>query len=209
MRSFVAFAALAACSGNALAGVNLFENPGFESGAFVANGDNTMVVVPGNSAISNWQVVSADVAWLSTPNPFNGLSPSEGTKFIDLTSYSGGTGAIAQTIATIPGQTYHIEFDQGSGVYGNSYLRVLASDDSGQISSADFTDIATNSSRWDRHSFDFVARQSLSTVTFGHYFGTGNYSGLDNVSATLVPAPGAMALLGLGAAVTRSRSRRR
>ena len=209
MRAFASFAVLLACSGTALAGTNLFDNPSFELGTFVPNGDNTMVVAPGGSAISNWQIVNADVAWLSTPNPFNGLSPSDGTKFIDLTSYQGGFGGIAQTISTIPGLTYRVEFDQGSGVYGDSFLRVLASDDSGQISSADFTEIATSSSRWDRHSFDFVARQSLTTITFGHYFGSGNFSGLDNVAMTIVPAPGAAALLGLGAIVTRSRSRRR
>ncbi len=209
MRAFASFAVLLACSGTALAGTNLFQNPSFELGAFVPNGDNTMVIAPGGSAVTDWQIVNADIAWLSTPNPFGGLAPSDGTKFIDLTSYSGGFGGIAQTISTVPGLTYRVEFDQGSGVYGDSFLRVLATDSLGTLSSTDFTEDGTNTPRWDRHTVDFVARETSTTITFGHYFGSGNYSGLDNVAMTIVPAPGPAALLGLGAIVTRSRSRRR
>lgn len=175
-------------STSALAGDNLFQNPSFELGAFSPNGDNTTVVNVGATAITGWQVVGAQIAWIDMPNPFS-LTPSEGTRFLDLTGYPGGFGGVAQTIPTSPGTLYQVQFDQGSGVFGSSFLRALASDSQGTFQSVDFTEVGIATSRWNSHSFDFVARETSTTITFGHLFGTGNYTGLDNVALFAMSAP--------------------
>lgn len=126
MIKVVAIVAVATFAGAASA-QNLFVNPSFELGTFLPNGDNTMDLGPGSANIAGWSVTGPGVAWIGTPNPFS-LLPSDGTKFLDLTDYPGVAGGVFQVVALTPGASYRITFDQGSGYYGNSYLRVLVTD---------------------------------------------------------------------------------
>ena len=184
MKTWVCLACVIAGAGSAQA-ANLFVNPSFELGAFVPNGDNTMVLSPGSTAITGWTARNSDVAWISVPNPF-GLVPADGSMFLDLTGYPGDFGGISQDVSTIPDGVYRLTFSQGSGQSGDSSLRVIASDVQGTVQSSDFTDPGLSPPRWISHSLLFIARENTTTITFGHYFGSGNYTGLDNVDLEFV-----------------------
>lgn len=195
-----AIVALAASS----AAANDFLNPSFELGTFVANGDNAYIIAAGNTDLAGWTVVN-QVAWISTPNPFS-LTASDGIRFLDLTSYAGVFGGVSQDVATFNGSQCHVEFDQGSFAgYGNSFLSVIASDSQGVIASQQYIELGGSVSRWDSKTFDFVAREATTTITFMHDFQGDNYTGLDNVSLTQVPAPASLTLIALAGLASRRR----
>src|SRR5664280_769576 len=64
----------------------LVTNGSFETGAFVANLDDTMQLSVGSTAMTGWTVVVGGLAWIGPGNPF-GLSASDGSYFLDLTDY--------------------------------------------------------------------------------------------------------------------------
>ncbi len=179
-------------------------NPSFELGDFTNNhpGDNTTTLAPGSTGITGWTVVTGEIAWIQAGNPFS-LSASNGDRFLDLTSYSENFGGIQQTLATIPGLLYHVEFDLGSrSAYGNAYMSVRAVDVQGEAAAQQYTRLGTDPSGWDRFTFEFVAREASTDLRFIHDFNGNNYTGLDNVSLRAIPTPGALGLLaiaGLGA----------
>jgi hypothetical protein len=83
------FAALCMLFAAAHANANLLTNPSFESGAFVNQGNVTMVLPVGSTAITGWTVVADQLAWIDAGNPW-GLSAQDGTRFLDLTAYQTG-----------------------------------------------------------------------------------------------------------------------
>lgn len=185
-----------------------FANPSFETGNFANNhpGDNTTSLGIGATNIDGWTVIGGEVAWIGDPNPF-GILASDGTRSLDLTGYSENFGGVKQDLVTIPGYLYHIEFDLGSrAAYGNAYISVHANDGQGDAGSEQYTQIAQTASRWERNTFEFTAREALTTISFIHDFGGNNYTGLDNVSVrSVAPAPGAIAVLGLAGLAKRRR----
>lgn len=185
-----------------------FANPSFETGNFTNNhpGDNTTSLGVGATNIDGWTVIGGEIAWIGDPNPFAVLA-SDGNRFLDLTGYTENFGGVKQDLVTIPGYTYHIEFDLGSrAAYGNAFLSVHANDAQGDAGSQQYTQIAQPTFRWERNSFEFTARESVTTISFIHDFGGNNYTGLDNVSVSSVaPAPGAIAALGLAGLAKRRR----
>src|SRR5947209_12925175 len=97
---------------------NLLVNGGFENGAFVNEGNDTMSPGPGSTVITGWTVVTDTTAWIGPTNPF-GLSANEGSFFLDLTNYQPGApfAGVSQAIATTPGATYSLSFDLGSSTF--------------------------------------------------------------------------------------------
>src|SRR5215470_919203 len=93
---------------------NMLTNGSFELGAFVNQGNATMVLNVGSTSITGWTVVTDQLAWIDTGNPF-GLSAQDGNRFLDFTAYPAGApfGGISQSLATIPGQQYELSFDLG------------------------------------------------------------------------------------------------
>src|SRR5258708_7712572 len=57
-------------------------NSSFESGTFVNDGNGTMVLPLGSTVIPGWTVVTDQVAWIISPNPW-GLSAQDGNRFLD------------------------------------------------------------------------------------------------------------------------------
>jgi MYXO-CTERM domain-containing protein len=185
-----------------------FTNPSFETGNFTNNhpGDNTTTLGVGATNIDGWTVISAEVAWIGDPNPF-ALFASDGSRFLDLTSYPGGAGGVKQDLVTIPGYLYTIEFDLGSrAAYGDAFLSVRASDAQGEAGVAQYTQLGQSAARWERNSFEFTAREAVTSISFIHDFGGSNYTGLDNITVrSVAPAPGALAVLGLAGLAGRRR----
>ena len=59
---------------------NLLTNGSFELGAFVNQGNETMVLNVGSTTITGWAVVTDQLAWIDTGNPW-GLSAQDGNRF--------------------------------------------------------------------------------------------------------------------------------
>lgn len=184
----------------AVASANLLTNGSFETGNFVPNGDNTMLLSNGATNIAGWVVAGDSIAWIGPTNPF-GLLASDGDYFLDLTDYpvGGPYGGIGQTFATNSGWTYKVQFDLGTRLTygGSSSLRVSAAGDT-----QDYTEAANGDSspRWDTEQFIFVANSNMATLSFLGIDPSHAYIGLDNVVVeALVPEPGSLAVLGLGA----------
>lgn len=194
---------------------NLLTNGGFEAGAFVSQGNDTMSLAAGSTVITGWTVITDTTAWIGPANTF-GLSASEGNYFLDLTNYQAGApfAGVAQTIATTPGSTYALTFDLGGS---NLWGRPDSITASAAGSSATFATPTTGTNNdWYHESLLFVANSSSTTVQLQGFAGV-NYIGLDNVSvdfvsAAPIPEPGVWALMVVGllplVATTRRRNTR-
>jgi hypothetical protein len=79
-------------------------NFSFEDGDFVDDGNGTMVLPVGSTAITGWMVAADELAWIISPNPW-GLSAQDGNRFLDLTAYPAGApfGGMQQVLSTIVG----------------------------------------------------------------------------------------------------------
>lgn len=159
----------------AAAYANLIQNGDFEQGNFVPNGQNTMSLFPGWSELSNWAISTAEIAWISDPNPF-GFSASSGIRSLDLMGYhdSQPSGQIFQAFATSPGIAYRVRFDVGK----YSEIVVHAA---GQSTTVVGPPVNENQ-WWITRQWVFVANSTQTTLTFlggpNTYF---IYAGLDNV----------------------------
>jgi hypothetical protein len=179
--------------------------------SFVPNGDNTMSLDGGSTAMTGWTVIGDSIAWIGTPNPF-GLGPSNGDFFLDLTGYPVGApfGGVQQTLATVAGRQYEVTFDLGSHLgSGIASVDVSAAGASQTFSSSNPNAPVV----WESQTFRFTASAGATVLSLLGSGGT-DYIGLDNVAvADLgagVPEPATWAMLiagfGLVGAATRRRS---
>lgn len=210
IRSLLLGAALAAAGA---AHANLLVNGSFENGAFVNQGNDTMSLNPGATAITAWSVVTDTTAWIGPTNPF-GLTASDGGFFLDLTNYQAGApfAGVTQTFATIPGALYSVTFDLGSSTFWGRPDSLTAS--AGNASTT-FTAPGTGTNNdWQHESMEFSAVSTTTTLRLQGASGI-NYIGLDNVSVDLISAPvpepetWTLMLAGLAALGTIARRRRK
>jgi len=179
-----------------------FTNGSFENGTFVPDGNQTDVLGAGSTAMTGWTVTVHDIAWING-NQF-GLAPSDGSKFLDLTSYGSGAGAgVEQTFDTVKNGSYTVTFDLGGG----NGVSIAASAGS---SSQTFTGASlSGATSWEQQSLSFVANGPSTLLSLVGTNSVGNYIGLDHVQLTFngvvatTPLPGSVlmfgtALLGLG-----------
>jgi hypothetical protein len=203
---------LLASGGSAKA--NLIVNGSFELGGFVPNGDNTMDLPSGSTAMTGWTVTTANLAWIGPGNPF-GLSASDGSYFLDLSGYHDNQpygGVAASTgISTVIGQQYNVAFDVGSDVVYDTVSPSVQVTLNGNPPAGTFTagPIASVHNRWETFDFAFTATSVNTVITFqGVGADNQKYIGLDNVVVSTVPEPttmiaGALLLLPFGASTLR------
>lgn len=191
---------------------NLITNGSFEDITnFVGNIEDAMDIAPGGSALTGWQVVTYNIAWVgpTNPNPAALSAPiGGGSYFLDLTAYTdnaaGPFGGVTQTIDTTAGQQYTLEFDLGSSnVYGQPVaLQAMA----GTLNQ-NFSNLLTGFSVWQHISTTFTATGPTTLISLQGTQGF-QYIGLDNVIVNAnggtpppsVPEPGSLALLVIGLA---------
>lgn len=191
---------------------NLLVNGDFESGNFVPNGDSTMVLAPGSTDLTGWDVFSDNVAWIGAGNPFNGWTGTNGPRGLDLTSYDSATphGGVQQSFNTVTGAVYSFSFDLGAhGAYTDfSCVRVVVGNFDSLFA---VTNSGSTTQLWQNQSGAFVAQGTTTTISIlGIRSGlntAGNDIGLDNVVVEAVPEPASITALviGCGAVLRRRR----
>ena len=160
---------------------NLLANGSFEDTTnFVDQGNDTMTLGPGSTAMTGWTVISNDVAWIGPTNPF-GVTASDGGYSLDLQGYTDSApfGGVTQNLTTVIGGHYLLTFDLGS--FANAQAAITASAGTGNQT---FTSLVTNAFGWQTESLDFTATSTTTLVSLlGQQEGDA-YIGLDNVSVT-------------------------
>ena len=210
MNKLALFFIAAALALPGVASANLITNGGFEDKTnFVPDGNNTMSLFAGSTAMTGWTVTGDSLAWIGTPNPF-GLSAHGGDFFLDLTDYpvNAPFGGVSQTISTVAGQTYSMTFYLGSSSnYGlPSAVNVTAGD-----ANQTFTSTLTGSDNWEVETLSFKALGGSTLVTLQGVTGYA-YIGLDDISIDGVggvPEPAAWALMLAGFGMIGATLRRR
>jgi hypothetical protein len=164
-----------------------------------------MILPVGSTSITGWTVVTDQLAWIDTGNPW-GLSAQDGDRFLDLTAYPAGApfGGISQSIATVPGQQYLLSLYLGSYTqrWGGPPVSILAA--AGGTNQTFTVSTTSTASTWTPFSMLFTANAANTAITLTGSAGF-QYIGLDNVSvehvgggATPEPATYTLILAGLG-----------
>jgi hypothetical protein len=189
LRRLISISVLASASlaGASMAHANLLTNPSFEAGAFVNQGNDTMSLAAGSTAITGWTVVTDTAAWIGPSNPFS-LAASDGDYFLDLSNYQPGGpfAGMTQVITTVAGATYSLSFDLGGS---NIWGRPDGITASAAGTSVTFTTPSTGTNNdWYHESMEFVATSTSTTINLQGQSGV-NYIGLDNAGVELVSLP--------------------
>lgn len=191
---------------------NLFTNPGFESPAL---GPGGVVAFSNGGNIGGWSVVGTQVLLIrsdysETINGISAFNSQEGLNAVDLTGAGnqGTTSGVQQSVATTVGQTYALTFfvgrgdDNGNaGQYYTTPSTVDLSLNGGPRISYTNSFVSPGAINWRQFSTSFIASLSNTQISFFNNTTTNNYAGLDAISLTVVPEPGAVSLLA-GVAVT-------
>lgn len=181
-----------------------FELPGPSGGTYEAVGGS------GNTAIANWSTVYSGVEWFkpATYNPGWG-SACEGDFCIDLNYVTASNGGLEQSFATTQHAFYKISFCAATlldeGRTGTGLVCATMGD-------YEYDLVVTNTTsvlNWNQYSFVAQAGFSVSTLRFFTVLDSTQYFAfVDDVKVELVPEPGTLCALGLGAAVLSRRRRK-
>jgi len=124
--------------------------------------------------------------------PGNGVAfkAQEGLNAVDLTGNANqGSCGVQQTIPTVAGKVYQVSFYVGRAA-GNSFYAtpavVMLSINSGAATKFTNSSVTAGTVNWQHFTKTFTATGSSTKLTFLNGQTTNNYTGLDNVSVTVV-----------------------
>ncbi len=202
MRNLV-FVAMGLLAASPVAAVNLISNGSFETGPVPGS---FQTYGTGSTQISGWTVTAGSIDYIGTY-----WNAADGIRSLDLSGNSAGT--IAQSFATVAGQSYTVSFAMSGNPdrAGNKSVRVSVAGVSN-----DFTHVGVARPLvWTSQSFGFTAVSSLSTLSFASLTAGSWGVALDDVQVTqivplAVPEPQSwlMLLAGFGATGMLLRRRR-
>lgn len=181
------------------------------NGGFELPSGTAYASLPGNSTvIAGWKTVNNGVEWFN-PSAYYGIgSANEGAMVVDLANYVYTGGGIAQSFATVVGQTYNLSFSLGTHqLYGRDGTAHFDVSVAGNSIGYDIVN-ASPVIAWSPKSLSFLATNALTTLTFSNnqnpYL---HFAYLDGVSVSAVPEPESYALLLAGLAMVGVLARRR
>lgn len=119
----------------------------------------------GSSAIPGWTTTDTGVEWFQ-PAAYGVGSAYAGLYVVDLANYVYTAGGVQQTIATIPGAVYHVDFalgtHAGSGRDGTAQIVVSAAAQSQTYSASN----PGGQVVWTPCTFTFTANAATATLSF-------------------------------------------
>jgi choice-of-anchor C domain-containing protein len=181
-------AQVAELAGETLDGPNLIKNGSFEQGVAVSG--QYVTLSPGSQDITGWTVTRGPVDYTTTTL----WDAADGSLSLDLNGLS--PGGIKQTIETIPGAVYSVSFalagNCGAGPDPKGMRVEVTPSTNPQAADFQFS-IAGRSYRnmgWQRHTWQFTAQATTTTIEFYSLSGGANGPVLDDVRVWL-GAPGA------------------
>lgn len=191
------------------AGAGSFEIPGHTGPLFVT-------VDTSSSDLTGWTVNTTSIDWAKATV----WNPSDGNYSIDLNGTPGGPGGIQTVIPTTTGTTYRVTFDIAAFTAPGNTTNPKTFETSAagvttqfSLTTADNYGLPFNlplNVTWTSRSFEFVAVDIMSTVSFVSTVATdGAGVLLDNVSIEAVPEPGSTAIAAIGVTLAALRRRRR
>ncbi len=186
--------------------------------SIVVNGSfETTIGMPGNgevnagsSAIVGWTVTGSSptgdvIDWIGPGGAGPTWLVSDGTHAIDLDGRDSLGGGIAQTLSTVAGAYYLVEFDLSGNPHGLPVVKSLRASVAGLHYDFQFdtTGLTTDTLIWKTISFQFLASSGAETLSFTSLSGFPNSYGalIDNVKVqqlAAVPEPSTAALSALG-----------
>lgn len=217
--SLASSAGVAACLlfvGSATA-QNLITDGSFES-PVVAAAAGYEVFTPSAGSLPGWSIVGTEVAVVGSSFVEAGVAfvAESGNQWMDLSGLGAPslTNGIIQSVATTSGLQYQLSFYLGSAYTGSGpYLSPtldLSLNGGPRVSYTNSNIVTNGLMNWQFFTTTFTATSATSSIAF--YYGATGASvwavGLDNVSMTVVPAPGALAAFAAVAAAGRRRRMR-
>jgi hypothetical protein len=200
----VACAALGASS--SASAQNLIVNGTFDAPVVPAAGYE--VYTPAVGSLAGWGVQGTEVAIVGSSFTEYGVSfvAQSGSQWMDLSGLAAPntTNGIVQSVATTVGEQYQLSFYLGSAFNGSGpYLSPtldLSINGGTRVSYTNSNIVTNGQMNWQLFSTSFTASSALTSVAF-YYGSTGSAVwavGLDSVSMTVVPGPGALVAIAGG-----------
>lgn len=190
IKQLISLGAAALFSVGANAGIIFQDNFDAEAGAA---GTSTL----NYNAFSNWSVSGGSVDVVANTNGWGITCAGGSGKYVDLDGSSGNAGILTSSLLSLAAGTYNLSFDiSGNQRGGSADSFTLAL---GGFLSESFT--LSPTAPWQTVTRSFtVGSNTANSIVFNHAGGDNIGIMLDNVSLnkTEVPAPGTLALFGLG-----------
>jgi|GEM_PF-1166099 len=175
-------------SGPASATTPTLQNGSFETGNYVDGGSGFDTLFAGSTDMTGWTVTAGSVDWISTY-----WVAADGSRSLDMNGDS--PGSIAQTFATVSGDSYFVSFWLAGNPAGGPTTKTLDVSVGGAPTLYTFTNSSSTtlaSMGWVSEGYTFTASSNSTTLTFsGDPSNTTAYGpALDNVSLTQIVANG-------------------
>lgn len=179
----------------AVAQASLIQNGSFEI-SFMGQNNDWSLVAAGDTSIEGWTSFGNGVDIIGDL-----WSASEGERSVDINAFNAG-GGIEQAFTTVIGASYHVTFDMSANMFLGPDQKVMLVSAGGESEQFSFDYVGFESSagdpKWAQMVWDFTAIDTTTVLSFSGVNAGAAGAALDNVVVTqTVPAPGALAGLGL------------